>query len=51
VAREWLGDGVNRFHVATVVNYCHWTGPVYFSVVRPFHHLVVRQMMRAAARG
>jgi hypothetical protein len=51
VAREWLGDGVNRFHVATVVNHRHWTGPVYFSVVRPFHHLVVRQMMRAAARG
>lgn len=38
-----------RFHVLTIVRYHRWTGPVYFNVIRPFHHLVVRRMMRAAA--
>lgn len=41
---------VNRFHVMTVVHYKHWTGPVYFNVIRPFHHLVVRQMALAGTR-
>ncbi len=40
----------NRFHVVTIVHYHHWTGPVYFNVIRPFHHIVVRQMMKAGAR-
>jgi hypothetical protein len=39
----------NRFHVVTIVHYRHWTGPVYFNVIRPFHHIVVRQMMKAGA--
>jgi hypothetical protein len=37
----------NRFHVLTIVHYHRWTGPVYFNVIRPFHHLVVGQMMKA----
>ncbi|MBK8905551.1 MAG: DUF2867 domain-containing protein [Anaerolineaceae bacterium] len=40
----------NRFHVLTVVHYHRWTGPVYFNVIRPFHHLVVRQMMKAGVK-
>lgn len=36
--------------VATVVHHRHWTGPVYFAFVRPFHHLVVRGMVQAGAR-
>ncbi|WP_449062030.1 DUF2867 domain-containing protein [Planomonospora algeriensis] len=36
-----------RFHVVTVVKYHRWTGPVYFNVIRPFHHLVVAGMARA----
>ena len=39
-----------RFHVVTIVRYHRWTGPVYFNVIRPFHHLVVRGMARAAVR-
>ncbi|MEV8635483.1 DUF2867 domain-containing protein [Streptosporangium sp. NPDC051023] len=39
------------FHVVTVVKYNRWTGPVYFNAIRPFHHLVVRGMARAAVRG
>lgn len=35
------------FHLLTVVRYNHWTGPVYFNVIRPFHHLVVYRFARA----
>lgn len=28
----------------TTVYYKHWTGPVYFNLIRPFHHLVVSRM-------
>ncbi|MFH1915366.1 MAG: DUF2867 domain-containing protein [Pseudomonadota bacterium] len=49
VAREWMGEGVNRFHVGTIVHHAHWTGPVYFAIIRPFHHMVVRMTMRHAA--
>jgi hypothetical protein len=38
-----------RFHVVTIVHYRRWTGPVYFNVIRPFHHLVVYQMAKSAA--
>ena len=40
-------DGRKRFHVFTTVRYRHWTGPVYFNLIRPFHHLVVGRMMKA----
>ena len=40
----------NRFHVLTIVHYHRWTGPVYFNVIRPFHHLVVWQMMKAGVQ-
>ncbi|MCP4630164.1 MAG: DUF2867 domain-containing protein [bacterium] len=36
-----LDSKTNRFYVITVVHYKHWTGPVYFNLIRPFHHLVV----------
>ncbi|MBK7895932.1 MAG: DUF2867 domain-containing protein [Anaerolineaceae bacterium] len=39
-----------RFHVVTIVHYHRWTGPVYFNVIRPFHHIVVRQMMKAGVQ-
>ncbi len=47
IAVEPLPDGLKRFHVITIVKYRHWTGPVYFNLIRPFHHLVVKQMMKA----
>lgn len=40
-----------RFHMVTLVHYHHWTGPLYFNLIRPFHHLVVNQMMKAAVQG
>ena len=39
-----------RFHVVTIVHYHRWTGPVYFNVIRPFHHIVVGQMMKAGGK-
>lgn len=47
VAVEPLENGNNRFHLATIVQYNNWAGPIYFNVIRPFHHIVVRAMMRA----
>lgn len=42
-------ENQSRFHVVTIVHYHKWTGPVYFNVIRPFHHLVVAQMAQAGA--
>jgi len=42
--------GQKRFSVGTVVFYNNWAGPVYFNLIRPFHHLVVAWSMRAALR-
>jgi len=47
VVFEPQADDINRFYVITTVYYKHWTGPVYFNLIRPFHHLVVSQMARA----
>jgi hypothetical protein len=46
VIREPLNNSFNRFHVITTVFYKHWTGPVYFNLIRPFHHLVVSRMAK-----
>jgi hypothetical protein len=40
-----------RYRVVTIVHYKHWTGRLYFNVIRPFHHIVVRGMADAGARG
>jgi hypothetical protein len=50
VVVEPMEDHHKRFHVATIVTYKHWTGPVYFNLIRPFHHLVVGRMMRAGVQ-
>ena len=51
VVVEPIEDNRKRFHVATIVYYKHWTGPVYFNLIRPFHHLVVGRMMRVGVQG
>jgi hypothetical protein len=50
VVIEKLDSHRSRFHVFTTVKYIHWTGPVYFNMIRPFHHLVVSQMMKAGIK-
>ena len=42
-------SGQTTYNVITAITYLHWPGPVYFNVIRPFHHLVVSQMMKAGA--
>lgn len=49
IIREALGAGESRYYVMTIVHYHNWAGPVYFNVIRPFHHIVVGSMMRAGA--
>ena len=51
VVREPIDDTMSRYHLMTIVHYHRWTGPVYFNVIRPFHHLVVGQMGRAGLGG
>jgi hypothetical protein len=46
VVTEPVSNSINRFYVVTTVFYKHWTGPVYFNLIRPFHHLVVSRMGR-----
>ena len=50
IVAEPLPNGRNRFYVITLVYYKHWTGKVYFNVIRPFHHLVVGMMVRAGVK-
>jgi hypothetical protein len=47
VITETLGNDLKRFYVITIVHFKHWTGPVYFNLIKPFHHLVVFRMARA----
>lgn len=50
IAVEPLPNGMKRFHMATIVFYRHWTGKVYFNLIRPFHHVVAWAMAHHAAR-
>ncbi len=50
VVVEPLADQQKRFHVVTIVHYHNWTGPVYFQVIKPFHHLVVTCMAQAGRK-
>ena len=38
-----------RFQVGTIVHFHNRVGPAYFALVRPFHHLVIRGMLKAGA--
>lgn len=40
-----------RYRVVTVVQYHNRLGRVYFALIQPFHELVVRAMLRRAARS
>lgn len=47
---EKLDTGRKRFHCTTVVHYRHWIGPIYFNLIRPFHHLIVKCMLRESVK-
>ncbi len=46
VVKEPVDSSMSRFYVITTVLYKHWTGLVYFNLIRPFHHLVVSRMAK-----
>lgn len=48
--KEPLTTGHQRFYLITIVHYHKWTGPVYFNIIRLFHHLVVSGMLKAGVR-
>ena len=50
VAEREAGEPTT-YHVVTVVHYKSWAGPIYFNVIRPFHHLAVGSMGRYASRS
>jgi hypothetical protein len=39
-----------RFYLMTIVRYNHWTGPIYFNVIKPFHLLIVHLAVHASIR-
>jgi len=47
IVAEPVSGGRKRFQVGTIVHYHRKTGPVYFAVIKPFHHLIIRGMLRA----
>jgi hypothetical protein len=51
IVAEPGANGHTRYSGITIVKYRRWTGPVYFNVIRPFHHLVVNGMMQSGAKG
>lgn len=50
VIREKTGEGESVFHVVTSIDYLNFTGPLYFNLIRPFHHLVVNRMMKSGVQ-
>ncbi|HEX2910054.1 MAG TPA: DUF2867 domain-containing protein [Chloroflexia bacterium] len=40
-----------QYYVVTLVYYHKWTGPLYYNIIRPFHHLVVNGMLRSGSRS
>ena len=48
VVAQPMDDRRRRFHVLTVVRYKHWTGPVYFNLIRWFNRFLINRMVHAA---
>jgi hypothetical protein len=51
VTAEPVDDQTRRFRLMTIVHYNNWAGPIYFSVIKPFHHLVVRLAVQSAVKN
>ena len=50
VVAQPIGGRRKRFYIVTVVRYKHWTGPVYFNIIRFFNLFLVNRMVRMAVR-
>ncbi|WP_109435936.1 DUF2867 domain-containing protein [Aquimarina sp. AU119] len=40
-----------KLTITTIVNFNHWSGNFYFFLVKPFHQLIVRMMLKKAIRN
>ncbi len=49
IIREPLETDISRYYAVTIVHYNNWAGPIYFNVIRPFHHIVVSKMIQSGA--
>jgi hypothetical protein len=47
VVREPLGADRSRFHFVTIVHFKHWTGRLYFLLIRPINWFFARRLLRA----
>lgn len=50
VVAEPLVDGRNRIYAITLVRFNKPMGRLYFRFIEPFHHLIMRTLMKAAVR-
>ncbi len=44
VVAEPLDSKEVKFHTFVIVNFLYWTGPIYFKLIGPFHHIVMHCM-------
>jgi len=51
VVVEPLKGTRKRFHFLTIVHYKHWTGRLYFLLIRPFNWFFVNRLARAGLAG
>jgi hypothetical protein len=51
VVVEPLKGTRKRFHFVTIVRYKHWTGRLYFLLIRPFNWFFVNRLARAGLAG
>ena len=42
-------DGVRRISISTAVQYHNRLGRIYFALIRPFHRIIIRRMLRRIA--
>ena len=50
IVAQPLGGNRNRFYLLTIVRYKHWTGPLYFNLIRLFNWFLVNRMAYYATR-
>lgn len=48
VVAQPIEDLRKRFYIVTVVRYKHWTGPVYFNMIRLFNFFLINRMIHSA---
>ena len=45
-----VGEDKNTYQLITWVKYLHWSGRLYFNLIRPFHHMIVFFVLRTVKK-